>query len=93
MMFVQQAAEPSQALLTKRWSVTLDLLAAQASQIHEPLGSVLKCGFIILYCVSMALWSPQLRSAWCCGMYHALSWRAEASGVLETRNRISGFGC
>ena len=54
--FVQQAAEPSQALLTKRWSVTLDLLAAQASLIHEPLGSVLKCGFIILYCVNMALW-------------------------------------
>lgn len=47
-MFVQLAAEPSDELLTKRWSVTLDLLAAQASQIHEPLGDILKCGFTVL---------------------------------------------
>lgn len=43
--FVQQAAAPSEGLLAKRWSVTLDLLAAQASQIHEPLGSILKYSF------------------------------------------------
>jgi hypothetical protein len=43
-MFMQQAADPSEELVIKRWSVTLDLLAAQASQIHEPLGSILKYG-------------------------------------------------
>lgn len=45
-MFAQLAAEPSAELLDKRWSVTLDLLAAQASQIHEPLGDILKYDFI-----------------------------------------------
>jgi hypothetical protein len=41
-LFSKQAPAPTCEQQEKRWWVALDLVAAQASQIHEPLGDVLR---------------------------------------------------